>query len=65
MKFSKDWHLMLIVLVFIMTDIIILVIANSVQASRFVPTQREDREFPQSVNVCNSLLLMNLILRTL
>ena len=55
---------MLIVLVFIMTDIIILVIANSVQASRFVTTQREDRELPQSVNVCNSLLLI-LISKTL
>ena len=51
MKYLKDWHLMLVVLVFIVTDIIVLVIADSVEASRFVPTQRVDKELPQTVNV--------------
>ena len=51
MKYSKDWHLMIIVLIFIATDVIILVVAESVQASRFVPTLREDREFPNTITV--------------
>ena len=51
MKYSEDWHLMIIVLIFIATDVIILVVAESVQASRFVPTLREDREFPNTITV--------------
>ena len=51
MKYLKDWHLMLVVLLFVVTDIIVLVIAESVEASRFVPTQRVDKELPQTVNV--------------
>ena len=58
MKYSKDWHLMIIVLIFIATDVIILVVAESVQASRFVPTLREDREFPNTVTVRLSTVVM-------
>ena len=59
MKYSKDWHLMIIVLIFIATDVIILVVAESVQASRFVPTLREDREFPNTVTVRLSTVVMH------
>lgn len=59
MKYSKDWHLMIIVLIFIAADVIILVVAESVQASRFVPTLREDREFPSTITVCLCTIVMH------
>ena len=59
MKYSKDWHLMIIVLIFIAADVIILVVAESVQASRFVPTLREDREFPRTITVCLCTVVMH------
>ena len=52
----KDWHLLLIVLVFVLVDVIILTPVSILESSRLAPRRVPDVEHPPSVNVCNNTL---------
>ena len=47
----KDWHLFVIVMIFVFVDVIILTVVSSMDGVRFGLRRAEDREFPSRMNV--------------
>ena len=47
----KDWHLLLIVMGFVLVDLIVLVTVSFVNTARLVPVREPDVEHPDTVNV--------------
>ena len=56
MQFLKDWHLMIVVLIFVIVDIIILTTVTAVDNARYTFLSVQDRENPPSVNVSHTML---------
>ena len=46
LQFMKDWHLVAILLVFVMVDVIILVVVTAVGNARLTVTTIRDKEYP-------------------
>ncbi len=55
-----DWHLLLMVLVFVLVDVIILTPVSILESSRLAPCRVPDVEHAPSVNVRNNTLIIRL-----
>ena len=47
----KDWHLFVIVMIFVFVDVIILTVVSSLDGARFELRRAVDKEFPSRMNV--------------
>ena len=47
----KDWHLFVIVMIFVLVDVIILTVVSSLDGARFELRRAVDKEFPSRMNV--------------
>ena len=61
LQVGKDWHLMVIILAFVLIDVITLTVVTSLPMERFNSMLIKDKETPSTVNVCDRSTIIPIV----